>query len=129
MRCVFRFQDYWGRQFQTFLVTNRLVKLHANDMCLETWWISGCEPTSVVLCFCLEVSNVTYWSTHDRSTSLTPPFLLMCFIPSQTSERPSVCVLGYRFCIFPQFFSWILELFRHCGIFAFFSIVFRRTTL
>ena len=31
----------------------------------------------------------------------------------------NMCVRGYRFCYFLRFFSYILELFRQCGIFYF----------
>jgi hypothetical protein len=53
-------------------------------------------------------------------------------VPHQESERSYICVLEviylcfrghifvlwYRFCFFPQFFYWILELFQWCGIFV-----------
>ena len=38
-------------------------------------------------------------------------------VPSQESQRSFMCV--YRLCLFLQFFYWILEPFRQCGILCF----------
>jgi hypothetical protein len=45
---------------------------------------------------------------YASKTSLTP---------HASSKRSCMCVLMYQFCLFLQFFDWILELFRQWGIF------------
>ena len=55
--------------------------------------------------------------------ALRLPLFIEVQVPSPETGRSCICVLGYRFASFCDFFCWVLEMFRQCGIFLFFYFI------
>jgi hypothetical protein len=56
-------------------------------------------------------------------TSLIPPPFIEMPVPSQESDPSCICVSGVGFTSFYDFFYWVSELLRHCGIFCIFHFI------
>ena len=49
-------------------------------------------------------------------------FLLKWLFKARKVSSHVFVYYGYRFCLFPLFYHWIIELLRQCGIFVFISL-------
>ena len=59
--------------------------------------------------------RVKVWA--HKSTLALPLFIKVPVpVPSQYSDRPFICLIRYRFCIFLRFWFLILKLLKKCGI-------------